>query len=351
MLASGKPYLMHPYMLGAVLSGVVEFADVTKDYEMLSKVELIWDGLKNTHMFPTGSLGESEDLYAGPLEDVPNGQLQETCATTEWIFLTQKLYALTGKAKYAEALELTCYNALLAAQSADGMKWCYWTPLRYSKDWFHGPTRCCFWSGPIESSTATIATSSGKVHIKQDSKYPELGKSNITLKTPSDWNGMLRFRVPGWASDFRGKLNGNLITKNEIDDGYFDIELKDLNEYNIKMQFDIPLFLEQLSEDNYVIRRGPEVLAIDVRDNIDTWLGQDELVSIPDEVILLPINPESRWQWAGPVESDDERRRYRVKLDDARTSELRGVILTPYADAGNDGAAFRTAFPLTREAD
>jgi hypothetical protein len=75
------------------------------------------------------------------------------------------------------------------------------------------------------------------------------------------------------------------------------------------------------------------------------------LVSIPDEVILLPINPESRWQWAGPVESDDERRRYRVKLDDARTSELRGVILTPYADAGNDGAAFRTAFPLTREAD
>jgi DUF1680 family protein len=373
MLASGKPYLMHPYMLGAVLSGVVEFADVTKDYEMLSKVELIWDGLKNTHMFPTGSLGESEDLYAGPLEDVPNGQLQETCATTEWIFLTQKLYALTGKAKYAEALELTCYNALLAAQSADGMKWCYWTPLRYSKDWFHGPTRCCFWSGPrgiaripeliyankdniiyinfFESSTATIATSSGEVHIKQDSKYPELGKSNITLKTPSDWNGMLRFRVPDWASDFRGKLNGNLITKNETDDGYFEIELKDLNEYKIEMQFDIPLFLEQLSEDNYVIHRGPEVLAIDVRDNIDTWLGQDELVSIPDEVVLLPINPESRWQWAGPVESDDERRRYRVKLDDARTSELRGVILTPYADAGNDGAAFRTAFPLTREAD
>jgi len=148
MLRTGEPYLFHPYMLGAVLDGIVQFAETTRNVELLVKIEQVWDGLVNEHLFPTGSLGDGEDLSDDPLKDTPGGQLQETCATTEWIFFMQRLYEITGRVKYAEALERTCYNALLAAQSANGMKWCYWTPLRYQKSWFHGPTRCCFWSGP-----------------------------------------------------------------------------------------------------------------------------------------------------------------------------------------------------------
>jgi DUF1680 family protein len=185
MLSSGEPYLIHPYMLSAVLGGVVEYAQVTRNSEILAKVEQVWDVLVRDHLFPTGSLGDREDLSDGPLKDVPGAQLQETCATTEWIFFTQSLYAITGRAKYAEALEQTSYNALLGAQSADGMKWCYWTPLRYSKHFLYGPTRCCFWSGPkgiarlpqliyatkgnavyvnfFETSSATLKTSVARV--------------------------------------------------------------------------------------------------------------------------------------------------------------------------------------------
>jgi DUF1680 family protein len=198
---------------------------------MLAKIEQVWDGLVNTHMFPTGSLGESEDLYEGQLEDVPGGQLQETCATTEWIFFTSRLYSITGRAKYVESLELTTYNALPGAQSSDGMRWCYWTPLRYSKNWFHGPTRCCFWSGPrgiaripqliyaakdnvlyvnfFESSEATLSSGSGDLYVKQESKFPGIGKSAITLSTPPNWKGVVRIRVPGWAKDFQTNLNRN----------------------------------------------------------------------------------------------------------------------------------------------
>lgn len=61
---------------------------------------------------------------------------------------TERLYKATGHVKYIDALERVCYNALLAAQSTDGMKWTYYTPLRYTKKWFQGPTNCCFWSGP-----------------------------------------------------------------------------------------------------------------------------------------------------------------------------------------------------------
>jgi len=374
MLSSGKPYLFHPYMLSAVLTGVVEFAQVTRDYEMLAKVEQVWDGLAGDHLFPTGSLGDREDLSDGPLKDTPGGQLQETCATTEWIFFTQSLYAITGRAKYVEALEQTSYNALLAAQSADGMKWCYWTPLRYSKHWFHGPTRCCFWSGPrgiarlpqliyatkgnavyvnfFETSSATLNTSGGKVHVTQDSKFPEIGNSTVTLKTPPGWKGTLRVRVPGWSMDFQAKLDGSLVPNDSDVDGYCDVNLQDSREHQIEIQFDIPLVLEQLSGDNYVMRRGPEVLSIDVRDNIDTWLGaQDDLITIPADIVLEQIKSYRKHQWPGPTEAKGSRRRYGVKLNDGRTSEPRGVILTPYADAGNEGAAFRTVFPLAQKED
>lgn len=372
MLSSGEPFLVHPYMLNAILGGVVEFAQVTRDYEMLAKVEQVWDGLVRDHLFPTGSLGEREDLKEGPLKDVPDGQLQETCATTEWIFFTQSLYAITGRAKYAEALELTCYNALLAAQSADGMKWCYWTPLRYSKRFLYGPTRCCFWSGPrgiarlpqliyatkgnavyvnfFETSNAALATNGGEVHVTQDSEFPETGKSTVTLKTPSSWKGTLHIRVPSWATDFQTKLNGSLVPNSSDVKGYFGVNLQNSREHQIEIQFDIPLVLEKLEGNNYVMRRGPEVLSIDARDNIDTWLGaQDDLISIPEGIALQPVDPSRRYQWAGPTDTRGTRRRYLVNLNDKRTSEPRGLILTPYADAGNEGAAFRTVFPMAKE--
>lgn len=372
MLSSGEPYLAHPYMLSAVLGGVVEYARLTKDYKMLAKAEQVWDGLVKDHLFPTGSLGEREDLDDKLLKDVPDGQLQETCATTEWIFFTQSLYAVTGRAKYAEALERTCYNALLAAQSVDGMKWCYWTPLRYSKDWFHGPTRCCFFSGPkgiarlpqliyavkdsviyvnfFETSSATLDTTGGQVRIIQTSQFPEIGASTITLKTPPVFKGTLRIRKPRWTTEFQIKLKGKLVPDDSDVKGYCNVNLEGSTEYRLEVQFDIPLMLEQLSKDNYVIRRGPEILSIDVRDNIDTWLGaEDDLITIPQDIKLEQIKSYHKHQWPGPVDSSAARRRYAVSVYDDRTSEPRTVILTPYADAGNQGAAFRTVFPLAGE--
>jgi DUF1680 family protein len=368
MLTSGNPFLFHPYMLGAVLNGVVRFAEATGDVEMLMTVEKIWDGLVTDHMFPTGSLGESENLDSRTLEDVPGGQLQETCATTEWIFLTQKLYAVTGRTKYAEALELTCYNALIAAQSVDGMKWCYWTPLRYSKDFFHGPTRCCFWSGPrgmarlpqliyavknksvyvnfFESSHGTLSVDGGDVKIKQQSQFPAAGKSVVTLKTPKNWEGMVYIRIPSWASQFKVSYQGNPVPAESVSRGYAAVKLGQESVHKVGIQFDIPLIFRNLGEEDGVIRRGPEVLAIDVRDNIDTWLGQDDLISLRKNTKFLPLESVQWDQWAGPRQADEDRRRYHVKVNDARTSEPRSVIMTPYADAGNENAAFRTVFPM-----
>ena len=372
MLATGEPFLFHPYMLGAVLNGIVRFAVEKADNKMLTRMEQVWDGLVKDHLFPTGSLGHREDLSAAPLVDRANGQLQETCATTEWIFLTQLLYSITGKVKYIEELERTCYNALPAAQSVDGMKWCYWTPLRYSKHFLYGPTRCCYWSGPkgiarlpqlvyatkgndlyvnfFEPSSAVLKTDGGSVAISQSGILLEEGKSCIAMKTAAEWQGTVYIRIPRWAKDMTLTLNKKQVPNNSTVDGYVGVELQARRQYRIDITCDIPLILEQFKNSDYVMRRGPEILSIDARDNIDTWLGaQDDLVTLPEKIVLLDIDSNQRYQWAGPIEPGI-RRRYLVNLDDERTSEPRGFILTPYADAGNEGAAFRTVFPRETKA-
>jgi len=146
-------------------------------------------------------------------------------------------------------------------------------------------------------------------------------------------------------------MNGRPVTNSRDVKGYFGVRLEDSRKYQVEIQFEIPLMLEQLSGDDYAMCRGPEVLSIDARDNVDTWLGQyDDLVTIPANIKLLPIDPKTRYQWPGPTDPGN-RRRYLVKLNDERTSELRDFILTPYADAGNENAAFRTVFPLEENGD
>jgi len=161
-------------------------------------------------------------------------------------------------------------NALLAAQSQNGLKWCYFTPLRYHKDWFHGPTNCCYWSGPrgiaripqliyavnknniyvnfFESSQATLLTDSGEVSIIQKSEFPEFVKSKITIDTPANWTGNLRLRIPSWTTAYQVYLGGKLVQNTTDDDGYFNFKLTTSTKHEVKIHFDIPIVRELFTE-------------------------------------------------------------------------------------------------------
>jgi hypothetical protein len=95
------------------------------------------------------------------------------------------------------------------------------------------------------------------------------------------------------------------------------------------MEFDIPVTVSDFLDAHYgIIVRGPEVLAVDQRDNPALDL---DLIRLREQIILRSI---------GPVNG---RRRYQGEVTvDSRPVQ---VVLTPYADCGGDGARFRTAFP------
>ena len=72
------------------------------------------------------------------------------------------------------------------------------------------------------------------------------------------------------------------------------------------------------------------VNAVDVRDGTEIDL---DAVKLPKQVVLEP------------TDSDGARRRYSAKVLYKDMLEPQAVVFTPYADAGNEGARFRAAFP------
>jgi hypothetical protein len=353
MRESGKAVETHPYVLLAYLGGVVELGRVQQDSKDLPWVESVWQDIVTNHLYPTGSLGLNEHLGKDAPNDQPDVKHQETCATVEWLIFNHRLYCVTGKARYAQALEDSIYNALLAAQSDDGMKWMYYTPLRYHKNWFSGPTKCCYWSGPkgiarlpllvyatdgqglrvnlFEESEATLNVQGQPVTVKQKTLYPAEGRMSLQLGLAKPAEFTVSLRVPPWAKGAQASVNGKPANVEVRPGDYCHISRKWSSGDAVALRFDVPTYLRPLRTEGVALVRGPEVMSLDSRDNpkldVDT-------VKIPAGVHLRPLEPVQA------------RRRYIAKV--IAQGQPQEVVFTPYADAGNDGATFRTVFPTAK---
>jgi len=347
----------HAYNLAGYLGGVVELAIASNSRTDLIWLEKVWEDITSRHLYPTGSLSFSEHLSETAPNDIPveNGEParhhQETCATVEWLLFNALLYQATGLVRYMERMEQTIYNALLAAQSLDGLQWMYFTPLRYEKRWFTGPTSCCYWSGPrgiarlpgwvyaldnegirvnlYESSEATLQLDESAVAIKQTSHYPDLGKVIIEVNPAAPVNFTLRLRNPPGAKELQFKLNGQPVHPDSRENGYFGFRRIWSQGDRIEMEFDVPVTVRDFLGPNYgIIVRGPEVLAVDQQDNPALDLDQ---ITLREQITLSSISPvNGRRRYQGEVTVD---------------SQSVQVVFTPYADCGGDGTRFRTAFP------
>jgi DUF1680 family protein len=357
MRGTHQAILTHAYMLSSYLGGVIEWAGAAERADELPWVERVWENLVERHLYPTGSLGYREHLRESAPNDTPveGGQPdrhhQETCATVEWLLFNSRLYQATGSWRYAQAMEQTIYNALLAAQSMDGLKWLYYLPLRYEKTWFTGPTSCCYWSGPrgiarfpewvyaldgeglrvnlYESSAARLQIDGQAVGVRQATRYPDSGHVALEIDPARPLRFNLRLRLPSYAAAAKVRLNGSVLTPDTATGGYVQVERNWVAGDQIVLEFDISARVQRFLEDDYgVLVRGPEVLAVDQRDNPGIDL---------DQIVLDRHN-------ALRAVAGNGRRRY---AGEAHVSSRRGeVVFTPYADCGGEGARFRTALPV-----
>lgn len=345
----------HAYVANASLGGMALYCKATEKDEDLNWIASVWSDIAASHQIHTGSVGQSE-TYRFPDRYTLDEKMQETCATVEWLLLTERLYEATGNVKYAHQIEHTVYNALLGAQSTDGMRWMYHTPLNsdLGKAWFSGPTFCCYFSGPraiarmpqyvfhtepdavrvdlYESCNATITLDGTPVSLTMDSAYLSDGSITLTLDTSDEVAFALKLRLPPWAT--RASLTVNEVEAEGplLPGAYAVVERTWRTGDVIRLAIEPTVFYVRrpamTSIPGVALQRGPEVLALDQRDNPGLAL----------DVVAFPVKP--RATPAGT--STDGRRLYRCAVEvEGRTRE---ALFTPFAVCG-DGTAYRAILP------
>lgn len=136
------------YEMMSNLIGLVEFHRQTGKADVLEAVTNAWEDIATKRLYPTGTASSGEYFQQdGVFPLGADGHIGETCVTVTWLQLCAQLRALTGDAKYADAIETTVFNHLLAAQHPSGADWCYFTPLQGTKE-FRNDLNCCHSSGP-----------------------------------------------------------------------------------------------------------------------------------------------------------------------------------------------------------
>ena len=147
------------------------------------------------------------------------GQLAETCATAYQLRVYDSLLRLGGEALYGDLIERTIYNTLFAAQSPEGRRIRYYSPIEGPREYHPGDTYCCpgnyrrivselpemiyYRSGEgvlvnlYTPSTASLQAGGARLRLTQRTAYPSSGEVDLGLELSRPARFPLRLlRVP-----------------------------------------------------------------------------------------------------------------------------------------------------------
>lgn len=227
------------YEMMSCYEGLLELYRVTGNEKYKQAVEATWQNIRATEINVAGSGAAVECWFGGQqLQTLPMKHYQETCVTATWIKLSQQLLRLTGEPRYADAIEQTFYNALLAAMSPKGDDWAKYTPLAGLR--MEGSEQCgmgincCVASGPrglfTLPATAVMTSPEGaainfylpgqyelvlpkniNASIRQQTDYPVSGEVLIVVNPAKAAGFSLQLRIPEWSKKTSVTVNGQPV--------------------------------------------------------------------------------------------------------------------------------------------
>ena len=254
-------------------AGMTDIAAIYKDAAYLHAANKIWENIVDTKMYVTGGLGSKHDKESfGENYELPNlTAYNETCAAIGSVMWNQRLFLLTGDAKYYDIVERTLYNGLISGISLDGRKFFYPNPTESDgkfefnmgsstrQAWFD--CSCCptnlvrflpsipgliyavkndsVYVNLYISNSAKVSVNGGNINVTQQTDYPWNGHVIVSLDPAKQKRFTLKLRVPGWAQnkpvpsdlysysdDVRGNVTVSVNGKEEnisITGGYAEI--------------------------------------------------------------------------------------------------------------------------------
>ena len=284
-----------------LLCGMVDVAIETNDKALADACKRCFDSIVQKQMYITGGVGPTHIGEAFTADyHLPNRTAyNETCAAIALAFFSRRMQALEVDSKYADLVERTMYNGVLAGISMDGKAFFYENPLEIDPK-FNNVNRstankerlpitqrvevfrcsCCppnlvrFLSSVgdflytadddavyVQQYMASETNCAG-LSITQKTQYPTDGVIRITGVSDKK---TLALRIPGWCRSF--KLNASYTYKN----GYAYVAHS--GEFDVELVLDMPvtvLTANRQIHDNagrVAVMRGPVVYCVEGVDN------------------------------------------------------------------------------------
>ncbi len=263
----------------------------------------------------------------------------ESCATIGYVLWNWRMLALTGDARYADLIERSLDNGVLAGISLDGTRFFYTNPLRKlhantwplrwsrerqanipesfccppnlvrtvaeAQDYIYGLSPGALWVNLYGASTLDTAWNDGaRIRLRQETDYPWSGAVKLTLEAAPAQPVALRLRIPGWAHPGAAtiRVNGAPAAGNPQPGTYFEVKRAwrpgDVVQLEIRFQPELveasPLVEETLNQ--VAVRNGPIVYCLESND-------LPAAVRLEDVALPLAAGPDrftvSRRQIAG----------------------------------------------------
>ncbi len=308
----------HAVRAAFLMSGTTDVAAETGDQRLLNMQDRVWRNTTERNLYLTGGIGPSRRNEGFTRDyDLPNlTAYQETCATIALAQWSHRLALLYGDARYADVMERSLYNGLLAGVAQDGKSFFYVNRLEsngdhHRKPWFGTP--CCppnvartlaslgsyayatsadaLWVNLYIQGSAKATVTGTAMQLQVTSDYPWDGKVKLTLQLVQPAKFELRLRVPGWCQDATVSVKGGNISQPRIERGYFVLAREWRGGDSVVL--DLPMPVQRMAANPNVpadvgqlaIQRGPIVYCVEQCD-------QKEAVTalfLPAEAQLKPV--------------------------------------------------------------
>jgi len=220
-----------------LLAGAADVAAESGDTELLAAVERQWHATIARRTYITGGMGSrhEDESFGEDFELPPDRAYAETCAGVAAVMLAWRLLLATGDSRYADHIERTLHNVVLACPSRAGSAFFYTNPLQrrapgtppppdsesrhaatgMRAPWFSVP--CCPPNvarllATLGGYAATVDDDGVQLHLYAAGRV-STDAATLALRTRYPWDGTvdveieatqappwtLSLRVPSWA--------------------------------------------------------------------------------------------------------------------------------------------------------
>lgn len=281
-------------------AGIADIYAETGESALRTALHRLWDNMVTRQMYVTGGIGSRYEGEAfGRDWELPNERAYtESCAGIGSLMWNWRMLALEGQAVYADLIEMTLYNGILAGLSLDGQHYFYQNPLaddgtHRRQPWFGCaccPPNIARLLASLPGYLYSVAGDSIFVHLyaasdaeitlpdervvalQQRSRYPWDGSINLDVQSAGTY--ALHLRVPAWCTEgARLLVNGTPIEPAPEPGTY--VELRRDWQPGDTVRLDLPMAVHRIVSHPYVaensgavaLTRGPLVYCVETADN------------------------------------------------------------------------------------